>query len=100
MTIRFYIRWSSIVDIAYLSETIKSRKASLKKKIEIAIIKCSTDITCSGRKSLELLNRKYSEFVRATSQNINRSGTEMIYILSSELNSITALEKEMLSLTK
>ena len=100
MVIRFYIRGSSITDIAYLSETIKSRKEVLKKKIEAAIIKCNTDLTCSGKRNLETLNRKYSEFVRATAKNANRSGTEMIYILSSELNSIISLEKEMTSLTK
>ena len=100
MVIRFYIRGSSTTDIAYLSETIKSRKEALKKKIDTAILKCSTDLTCSGKKNLELLNRKYNEFVRATSQSANRVGTEMVYILSSELNSISALEKEMTSLTK
>jgi hypothetical protein len=100
MVIRFYIRGSSITDIAYLGETIKSRKEAFKKKIDAAILKCNTDITCSGKKNLELLNRKYSEFVRATSQNTNRAGTEMIYILSSELNSIVSLEKEMTGLTK
>jgi hypothetical protein len=100
MVIRFYIRGSSTTDIAYLSETIKSRKEALKKKIDAAILKCSTDLTCSGKKNLELLNRKYNEFVRATSQSANRVGTEMVYILSSELNSISALEKEMTSLTK
>ena len=100
MVIRFYIRGSSITDISYLSETIKSRKESLKKKIDTAILKCSTDITCSGKKNLDLLNRKYKEFIRATTQNVNRTGTEMIYILSSELNSIISLEKEMTSLTK
>ena len=100
MVIRFYIRGSSITDIAYLSETIKSRKEALKKKIDTAILKCSTDLTCSGKRNLDSLDRKYKEFVRATSQNVNRSGTEMIYILSSELNSIISLEKEMTSLTK
>ncbi len=100
MVIRFYIRGSSSVDVAYLSETIKSRKEALKKKIDAAILKCSTDITCSGKKNLDLLDRKYNEFVRATSQSVNRTGTEMIYILSADLNSVIALEKEMMSLTK
>jgi hypothetical protein len=72
MVIRFYIRGSSITDIAYLTETIKSRKEALKKKIDAAILKCSTDITCSGKKNLDLLNRKYSEFLRATSQGATR----------------------------
>lgn len=100
MVIRFYIRGSSINDIAYLSETIKSRKESLKKKIDAAILKCSSDLTCSGKKNLDILSRKYNEFIRATSQNVNRAGTEMIYMLSSQLNSIISLEKEMENLTK
>ena len=100
MVIRFYIRGSSITDITYLSESIKSRKEALKKKIDAAVLTCSKDPTCSGKKSLDLLNRKYTEFIRATSQNANRAWTEMIYILSSELNSILSLEKEMTSLTK
>jgi hypothetical protein len=100
MSIKFYIRWSSTTDIAYLSETIKTRKENLKKKIETNILKCSNDLTCSGKKSLEALERKYREFDRATTDTKNRVGTEGIYILSSILNSIIALEKEMNNLTK
>ncbi len=99
MVLRFYIRGSSVTDIEFLSETLKKRKESLKKQIDVSIASCNTEVTCSNKKSLELFERKYREFSRATAQNTVKQGTEMIYSISTELDSIYALEKELKNIT-
>ncbi|MBC7504047.1 hypothetical protein H7169_03675 [Candidatus Gracilibacteria bacterium] len=99
IVLRFYIRGSSPTDIAFLIEAIKKRKEELRKKIDANIAACKNEVTCSGKKSLEIFERKYSEFSRATSQNKLKSGTEMVYDLSAQLDSINALEKEYRNIT-
>lgn len=99
MVLRFYIRWSSLTDIAFLSGNIKARKEALKKKIEINIAACAGELTCPRKKDLDAFSRKYTEFDRAVNQNKPKLGTEMIYALSSQLDSINALEKEFKNIT-
>jgi hypothetical protein len=94
MVLRFYIRGSSLTDIAFLSGNVKSRKEALRKKIETNTTTCTNEVTCPHKKDLEIFSRKYTEFDRAVSQNKPKQGTEMIYALSSQLDSINSLEKE------
>ncbi len=99
IVLRFYIRGSSPTDITFLTEAIKKRKEELNKKITTSIGACSNEVTCSGKKALDLFDRKYREFSRATSQNKMKQGTEMIYDLSAQLDSLAALEKEYKNIT-
>lgn len=99
VVLRFYIRGSSPTDIAFLTEAIKKRKEELRNQINTSISACTNEVTCSGKKALELFDRKYREFTRATSQNRAQQGTEMIYDLSTQLDSLGALEKEYRNIT-
>ncbi len=65
MTLRFYIRGSSITDIAFLGGTITARKAALGKRIEITLAKCIAEVTCPKKKDLQALSRKFTEFTRS-----------------------------------
>jgi hypothetical protein len=51
-------------DVAFLTSTIATRKTALNKKIELALSKCSSEITCPRQKELQLLSKKYTEFVK------------------------------------
>jgi hypothetical protein len=64
MTVRFYIRGSSTSDIAFLTTTIATRKTALGKKIEQALSKCNSEITCPRQKELQQLSKKFSEFTK------------------------------------
>lgn len=99
ITLRFYIRGSSISDIAYIKETIKNRKLALNKNIEIIYDKCKTDALCTHKKEFKALSRKYDEFNRASGIK-NTTGQAEIYALSAELDSISSLEKELKNLTR
>lgn len=99
MTLRFYIRGSNTTDIAFLWSTIVSRKAVLSKKIETTLATCLAEITCPKKKDLQLLSRKYTEFSRSSEGKKATQGTELIYSLSSELDSIKSLEDEYNKLT-
>jgi hypothetical protein len=99
MTLRFYIRGSNTTDIAFLWSTIVSRKAVLSKKIEATLTTCLAEITCPKKKDLQLLSRKYTEFSRSSEGKKATQGTELIYSLSSELDSIKSLEDEYNKLT-
>ncbi len=99
MVLRFYIRGSSNTDIAFFTETLKKRKETLKKQIDTSILSCSTEVICTNKKNLDVFFRKYNEFTRATSKNTVKQGTEMIYALSAELDSVYALEKELKNIT-
>ena len=99
MTIRFYIRGSSVTDIAFLSSTLVTRKTALGKKVELALSKCSSEITCPRQKELQLLSKKYAEFVKGNSIKKPTQGIALIYALSSELNSVASLEEELRKLT-
>lgn len=66
MTLRFYIRGSSMTDIAFLGGTITARKNVLAKKIETTLTKCLAEVTCPKKKDLQALSRKYTEFNRSS----------------------------------
>jgi hypothetical protein len=99
MTLRFYIRGSSINDVAFLGSTIASRKSILAKKIETTLTKCLAEVTCPKKKDLQGLSRKYTEFNRSSISKKVTQWTELVYSLSSELDSIKALEDEYNKLT-
>ncbi len=99
ITLRFYIRGSSLSDISYIKETIKTRKLILSKNIEITNEKCKVELTCPHKKEFQLLSRKYNEFNRASGTK-NTTGQAEIYALSAELDSISSLEQELRNLTR
>lgn len=99
MTVRFYIRGSSTSDIAFLTTTIATRKTALGKKIEQALSKCSSEITCPRQKELQQLSKKFSEFTKWNAGKKSAQGIALIYALSSELNSVASLEDELRKLT-
>lgn len=99
MTIRFYVRGSSMNDVAFLTSTIATRKTALSKKIELALSKCNSEITCPRQKELQLLSKKYAEFVKGNTIKKQAQGIALIYALSSELNSVASLEEELRKLT-
>ncbi len=99
MTIRFYIRGSSLTDIAFLSEALKNKKETLKSKISIKLDACIWELTCPSKRKLEAVSRKFTELTRAT-DNIKRNPWMEIYGLTSEIESIMAIEKEFNSLIR
>ncbi len=99
MTVRFYIRGSSIMDIALLRGTLISRKTALGQKIEMTLTQCNKEITCPKKKDLQLLSRKFTEFSHSGGDKKPTQGIELVYSLSSELDSIRSLEDEYNKLT-
>ena len=100
ITLRFYVRGSSLSDIAYIKETIKTRKLILSKNIDTTNEKCkSIGSACPNKKEFQLLSKKYDEFNRASGIK-NTAGQAEIYALSAELDSIASLEQELRNLTR
>ena len=100
MTVRFYIRGSSVNDIAFLTNNLTTRKAALGKKIEATITKCEWDVTCPKKKELQMLLVKFNEFNKwTTNKKTTTQWGAQIYVLSSELNSVSSMEEELRKLT-
>lgn len=99
MTIRFFVRGSSIADIAFLSENIKSRKEALGNKIKSTLDACIGELTCPRKKDLVAISNKFNEFNRAT-ENLKYNAWTEIYWYSSELESILAIENEFKKITR
>ncbi len=98
ITLRFYIRGSSLNDIAYIKEIIRNRKIALGKNIEATNEKCKIELTCPRKKEFQVLSKKYTEFNRGDTTR-NSTGPSEIYALSAELDTISSLEKELKNLT-
>lgn len=98
MTIRFYVRWSSKSDLEFLNENIKTRKENLGKKISKTLEACIGELTCPRKKDLEIVSRKFTEYTRAIE---SRNATkDDVSELSSQLESILAIEKEFTNVTR
>ncbi len=99
ISLKFYVRGSSLVDIGYIKEAIKNRNSILWKSIITTTEKCQSEPTCPHKKEFQVLSRKYNEFDRAIGSK-NITGQAEIYALSSELDSISSLERELKNLTQ
>lgn len=99
ITIRFFIRGSSLSDIEFLSQNIKTRKETLGKRISTTLEACVGELTCPRKKDLEIISRKFNEFSRAT-EKIKYNGWTEVYWYSSELESILAIENEFKKITR
>ena len=99
VVIKFFVRGSSPSDITMLSETIRSRREDLWKKITTLSAKCSTENTCSHKKEFQTLTRKFDEFSRVTKTIKLIPWIEWVYVLSDQLNSIISLENELKKIT-
>jgi hypothetical protein len=99
MTLRFYVRGSSLTDIAYLRTAVTARNVTLGKNIELKLAACTKDVTCPNITTLQVLSKKYKEFNNSLAGNKKVSqGTELMYALSAELDSVIALEEELKNL--
>lgn len=99
MTLRFYVRGSSLTDIAYLRTAVTARNVTLGKNIELKLAACTKDVTCPNITTLQVLSKKYKEFNNSIAGNKKVSqGTELMYALSAELDSVIALEEELKNL--
>lgn len=95
-TIRFYVRGSSKDDIVYLSESVKTRKATLKKKIDNTVEQCKVNnVLCGNLDLLISFQSKYNEFLKSTEGIITTWGSDTIEKLSQQVTSLRGLEKEL-----
>lgn len=96
MTIRFYIRGSSATDIVYLRSAVTARNVALGKNIELKLTDCTKNVTCPNTVKLQALSKKYKEY-NSSVTNTKRAavGTELMYSLSAELDSVVSLEDEL-----
>ena len=69
MTLRFYIRGSSLTDIAFLKSAVTARNVALGKKIELTLTSCSKEVTCPKSKELQAISRKFKEFNSSNASN-------------------------------
>lgn len=99
-TIRFYVRWASKDDVTYLRENLRSRKAELGKRVDIAVNDCQKNVVlCSQLSRLTDFQKKYTEFLRGVwGEWIEWGGSiNDIYALSQQVNSLRSLEAEFTS---
>lgn len=65
VTIRFYVRGSSMDDVTYLRENLKTRKDELLANINSAVSGCQqNEVLCSQLEALQEFQKKYNEFLR------------------------------------
>ncbi len=99
--LRFYVRWVSKDDIAYLKENLKARQLKLTTNIDENIKLCEKDsILCASyNKRLSSFQVKYREYERASNAvRISLSGNDEIYALSQSVTTLKSLEKELESI--
>lgn len=95
-TIRFYVRGSSKDDIVYLSESVKTRKTTLKKKIDNTVEQCKVNnVLCGNLDLLISFQSKYNEFLKSTEGIVTTWGSDTIEKLSQQVTSLRGLEKEL-----
>jgi hypothetical protein len=96
MTIRFYIRGSSLDDVAFLKQNLKSRREKLEKDINTSIESCKKNAAiCSQLSRLEQVRTKFLEFTRSIdSRSALVSPADEIYVITGQLSSLKMIEKE------
>jgi hypothetical protein len=94
-SIRFYIRGSSLDDITFLKNNLKTRKEEFGKSIDKAITECNKTGVCAKGKLLEAFAKKYREFTRSLDETkFAVGGTDEIYALSQQVNSLRLFQDE------
>lgn len=99
--LRFYVRWVSKDDIAYLKENLKARQLKLTTAIDENIKLCEKDsILCASYiKKLSSFRVKYREYERSyNTAKISLSGNDEIYVISQSVTTLKSLEKELESI--
>jgi hypothetical protein len=94
--IRFYIRGSSLDDIIFLKDNLKTRYETLTAEIEKSLDECKkNEILCSQRIQLQEFQKKFLEFTRSIdARNSAVSSSDEIYVLTQQMNSLKSLEQE------
>jgi hypothetical protein len=94
-SIRFYIRGSSMDDITFLRNNLKTRKEEFGKWIDKATLECKNSGVCAKLKLLEAFAKKYREFTRSIDETkFAVGGTDEIYALSQQVNSLRLFQDE------
>ncbi len=96
VTIRFYVRGSSMDDVTYLRENLKTRKDELLANINSAVSGCQqNEVLCSQLEALQEFQKKYNEFLRWVSETDTWGGSiNDIYSLSQQVNALRTFETE------
>ncbi len=96
VTIRFYVRGSSMDDVTYLRENLKTRKDELLANINSAVSGCQqNEVLCSQLEALQEFQKKYNEFLRGVSETDTWGGSiNDIYSLSQQVNALRTFETE------
>lgn len=98
VTVRFYVRGSSVEDILFLKGAISTRLNTLNTDIQKAIDECSKQSgLCSNNKKLDEIQEKYMEFVRSLNSS-NWTTTDDISILGQTATSLQSLDNEFRSI--
>jgi hypothetical protein len=96
MQIRFYIRGSSLDDIVFLKDNLKTRRETLTADIEKSLEECKkNEALCSQLAQLQQFQKKFLEFTRSIDarSSVVSSGDE-IYVVTQQMNSLKSLEQE------
>ena len=99
ITLSFYIRGSSETDKNYLLDSLNKRKTELATKIQNRLEECNRSVCPEEEKArIEKVQKKFNDFNRSLVQSLDEkqsSTTEVIYIISQQLQSISSIEDEL-----